>query len=149
MAQFSNAKIGDKVWSTQHGWGKVHSLYINQISPCCKKLISGATFPLSVVFKNGYSASFTLNGELEEYYINPTLFWDEIRIVAPKKPDYCKCGKKLENGWYPQCYDCVRSEKPKEECEACHHIKEHCYGEATVFLLNQHHDPDCPKGKDK
>jgi hypothetical protein len=72
---FSNAKVGDKVWSVSYGWGEIH--YIEK---------EGGVYPLSVEFVKDY-VTYTLSGK-EQDYENQTLFWNEFEIPesAYKKP---------------------------------------------------------------
>jgi len=72
---FENAKIADKVWSIEFGWGKI----IN--------IIKNSTYPLIVKFnKNSSIITFDLDGKYTKIAINPTLFWDEIKFEIPEKP---------------------------------------------------------------
>lgn len=71
---FETAKVGDKVWSIERGWGEILSL------------TEGVIYPLAVGFPNENPLSFTLGGKrlLTQKY--QTLFWDEVKIDAPAKP---------------------------------------------------------------
>lgn len=112
MAQFSDAKVGDRVWSIKDGWGKIY------------QIDHPIGFPIAVDFENESSRVFTTEGKETNDNLNPTLFWDEVKIVPP--------------------------ERPKERCEACE-IKERVEDrggllkEALFFLLNQHHT--CGQGE--
>lgn len=72
---FSNAKVGDKVWSVSYGWGEID--YIEK---------EGGVYPLSVEFVKDY-VTYTLSGK-EHDYENQSLFWNEFEIPesAYKKP---------------------------------------------------------------
>lgn len=70
---FKNAEVGDKVWSVGHGWGKI------------THIDNDDTYPLKVKF-DGDSATYTLEGKFYKDDLNPTLFWDEVKIVPPPKP---------------------------------------------------------------
>lgn len=72
---FSNAKVGDKVWSVSYGWGEID--YIDK---------EGGTCPLSVEFDRE-DITYTLSGK-EQDYENQSLFWNEFEIPesAYKKP---------------------------------------------------------------
>jgi len=108
-AMFDDAKAGDRVWDFALGHGTIESI---------KK---DTRYPIEVAFEehNGFE-SFTLHGERTPL-CNPTLFWDEVKIVPP--------------------------ERPKEKCEACYRIKITKEGEVyngyqnDLFLLShpQHH----------
>lgn len=74
---FETARIGDRVWSVEYGWGVIDS-------------ISQSVYPLRVRFI-GYSNAdmyiyFDLKGLRPNGGKNQTLFWDEVKIDAPKKP---------------------------------------------------------------
>ena len=72
---FENAKIGDKVWEIELGWGEIVNI------------IKSSTYPLMVKFNiNGSIMTFDLSGKYTKIAINPTLFWDEINVEIPKKP---------------------------------------------------------------
>ena len=77
---FESAKAGDKVWSMQHGWGVVTYVWN------CEAY----AFPIDVYFQDGSSDSFTCGGK--EYTENKyqSLFWDEVKIIAPKQPQHMK-----------------------------------------------------------
>lgn len=74
---FKNAKVGNRVWSLTNGWGTVISAYD-----------SSSCFPIHVQFDgdDGDSDSYMACGKLYEDDLNPTLFWDEIKLDIPKKP---------------------------------------------------------------
>lgn len=70
---FRNAKVGDRVWHIRKGWAVI--AYIDKSS----------TFSINVRFKDGMSTSFTIDGKEYSSDINPTLFWDEIKVNTPEK----------------------------------------------------------------
>ena len=72
---FSDAKVGDRVWSLTEGWGVI----INRYAP-------HAQYPLVVKFGGEHLRRYTLWGLLNFNDRNPTLFWDEVVIEAPTKP---------------------------------------------------------------
>jgi hypothetical protein len=83
---FSNAKVGDRVWSFIHGWGVII------------KVGRSSDFPIYAEFStandDGYeSYSYEGRSLLSDYH--PTLFWDEINFTIPSKP---KAKWKLING---------------------------------------------------
>lgn len=72
---FSNAKVGDRVWSYHHNWGTI------------TKIERFDNYPLFVKFDNKeYVESFNLNGMGNVLDKKPTLFWDELKFEIPKKP---------------------------------------------------------------
>ena len=72
---FSDAKVGDRVWSLTQGWGVItaHRTPLYQ-------------YPLTVEFENGEDERYTLWGLCDINNLNPTLFWDKIKIEIPEKP---------------------------------------------------------------
>lgn len=75
MDKFSNAKVGDKVFSLKFGWGKIiNTSYSND-------------FPLNVSFATKGYSSYTLDGKswMQDEY--PSLFWNRpvIDDPAPKR----------------------------------------------------------------
>ena len=126
MAQFDDAKAGDRVWSSGWGWGN-----ICKISP-------DSTYPLIVQFSRS-RFTFTIEGRISVEHINPTLFWDEVKIVPPERPKETITVLK-------QCLTCGHHEEvdlKKEKCEACERINDYartpdCNGQ-IFWLLGQHH----------
>ncbi|MCI4409003.1 MAG: hypothetical protein JHC26_07915 [Thermofilum sp.] len=73
MTTFENAKIGDRVFSHTFGWGVIDE--INEDS----------SYPIMVSFDTDYD-SFTMEGVYRKGTPIQCLFWDEVKIEAPKKP---------------------------------------------------------------
>lgn len=71
---FETARVGDKVWSIERGWGEILSL------------TEGVIYPVEVGFPNEFPLSYTLGGKLLITHEHRTLFWSEIVIDAPAKP---------------------------------------------------------------
>lgn len=76
MAKFSNAKVGDRVWSVICGEGVIVAINTN------------SQYPITVNFKNNPNKCFDKEGR---NYIkhNPELFWNEFHIPTDeedKKP---------------------------------------------------------------
>ena len=69
---FKDAKVGDRVWSVEEGFGTVEA-------------ITGGDYPLIVQFKF-QRIGFTIDGKRWRLSQNPTLFWDKIKFEVPKKP---------------------------------------------------------------
>ena len=72
---FTDAKVGDRVWSLTEGWGVVKARYAPH-----------TTYPLNVEFENGSNRSYTLWGLLLFTDLNPTLYWNEVKFEIPEKP---------------------------------------------------------------
>jgi hypothetical protein len=83
---FSSAKVGDRVWDVHKGWGTI-------------TCIDNSLYPIYVNFDdtafNGSTHRYTDKGYYREGYINPSLFWDEVKLTTPSKP---KAKYKLVNG---------------------------------------------------
>ena len=71
---FETAKVGDRVWSIEFGWGEILSLGESE------------TYPVKVFWKNQAWESYTLEGKQLARHVCRTLFWDEVKIDAPHKP---------------------------------------------------------------
>lgn len=77
MAKFDNAKVGEQVWSTVFGYGKIHEI-----------LSKDKTYPIGVDFGNTkiYFTTDGYNCTMDKY---PSLFWNEFHIPTneeDKKP---------------------------------------------------------------
>ena len=73
-----DAKIGDELYSPEHGWGVV-------IEKSKGTYALKGTHALLVKFKN-YKKHFLSNGKSSTKSTYPTLFWDEIKFEIPEKP---------------------------------------------------------------
>jgi len=69
---FKNAKIGDRLYSVEDGWGILEA-------------ITDSDYPLIVQFKF-QRVGFTIDGKRWKLSKNPTLFWDKIEFEIPKRP---------------------------------------------------------------
>lgn len=67
------AKKGDRVWSISYGWGTILDIEHRNEKPVLVK------------FNCGKYKEYTLDGKEEIYSINPTIFWNEIKIEIPNK----------------------------------------------------------------
>ena len=68
---FENAKVKDRVWSVEFGWGTVDSVHPY----------------IEVIFQNNQMYRFNSDGSrFFTLKVNQTLFWDEIKIVPPERP---------------------------------------------------------------
>lgn len=77
MAKFSGVKVGEQVWSTVFGYGKIHEI-----------LSKDKTYPIGVDFGNTkiYFTTDGYNCTMDKY---PSLFWNEFHIPTneeDKKP---------------------------------------------------------------
>ena len=72
-AMFEHAEVGDKVWDIRQGWGVV------------SKITPSHTYPIDVEFEYE-DDTYTWDGYFTLDNVNPSLFWDEIKIEAPPKP---------------------------------------------------------------
>jgi len=69
---FENARVGDRVWSVEYGWGTVES-------------VSKGVYPVVVSFDCGIDVTYTFSGMPRSSGLQ-TLFWDEVKIEAPPRP---------------------------------------------------------------
>ena len=72
---FSDAKVGDRVWSLTEGWGVV-----------IERRGQRFHYPLNVKFEGGSCRLYTLRGRLHIEDHSPSLFWDEVKFEIPEKP---------------------------------------------------------------
>lgn len=71
-ATFTDAKVGDRVWSLTEGWGAIS-----------KRFPPYTHYRLEVEFENSGHRTYTLCGRYHTSDLNPTLFWDEVQFDAP------------------------------------------------------------------
>ena len=71
---FETARIGDKVWCMRSGWGEIRDTHWTN------------RYPIYVYFPNDEFKLYTADGFYDDDDISQTLFWDEVKIVAPQKP---------------------------------------------------------------
>ena len=70
ITTFEDAKVGDRVFHYKYGWKTIS--HIKEES----------SYPIIV----DYDFSYTYNGFAEKTDLNPSIFWDEVKIVPPSKP---------------------------------------------------------------
>jgi hypothetical protein len=69
---FENAQVEDRVWSIRHGWGVITHI---------------STYKICVKFESlNWDCIFTICGKNDDKDLNPTLFWNEVKIDIPQKP---------------------------------------------------------------
>ena len=71
---FKNAKVGDRAWFFEYGWGTIVNMFY------------GNEYP--IVFKSDTNrfCNFMIDGKRVVNDINSSLFWDEIKFEIPEKP---------------------------------------------------------------
>ena len=72
---FSNARVGDRVYSFQFGWCRISHVGENSLIPLRITSEEDAT-----------TAWITLDGKMYPSYKDPTVFWDKPQFELPKKP---------------------------------------------------------------
>jgi hypothetical protein len=75
---FENAEVGDRVWDIRKGWG---TIFCNHID---------GPYPIEVNFDAEANETFTFEGKSYQLDLNSTLFWDELKFVAPEQPSRTK-----------------------------------------------------------
>lgn len=72
---FENAKVGDRVYYIERGWGTIIEVYCGELK--FKPDLDG----ISHTFKKDgkYAGSASIKGQ-------QVLFWDEVKIDAPERP---------------------------------------------------------------
>lgn len=75
MEKFSNAKVGEGVWSSIHGWGNIIG-----VAPV------STSRDIAVAFDDGdYIETFYYDGRLSKDDKYPTLFWNEIKLPTDEE----------------------------------------------------------------
>jgi hypothetical protein len=78
LCAFTFARIGDRVFNKDHGWGTISVFFYN---PPCNLIVN---------FDDGNSETFTLGGAIcKEKYTSEDgqiLFWDEECTIKPMMP---------------------------------------------------------------
>lgn len=71
---FKNAKVGDRAWFFEYGWGTIVNMFY------------GNEYP--IVFKSDTNrfCNFMIDGKRVVNDINPSLFWDEVKYKIPERP---------------------------------------------------------------
>ena len=70
MTTFETAQVGDRVFHYKYGWSTITNI---------KK---ESDYPIII----DYDFSFTYEGFADKSDSNPSIFWDEVKIVPPSKP---------------------------------------------------------------
>ena len=70
MTTFEDAKVGDRVFHYKYGWKTISHIK------------EDSSYPIII----DYDFSYTYNGFAEKTDSNPSIFWDEVKIVPPSKP---------------------------------------------------------------
>lgn len=74
---FSAVKVNDRVFHVRYGW------YVVSATP----KTNNSYFEITVTDNLGnFTIKFTRTGRMDESDLNPSVFWDEIKIVPPSKP---------------------------------------------------------------
>jgi len=73
MRTFDRAKVGNRVWNLQRGWGTIIEIEDRRIG---------------VNLDNDYLEieHFLFDGRIKSTDLNPSWFWNEIPIAIPEKP---------------------------------------------------------------
>ena len=71
---FKNAKVGDRAWFFEYGWGTITHVF------------KDSEYPINFESDTKRICNFTIDGKRAVNDINPTLFWDEIKFEIPEKP---------------------------------------------------------------
>ena len=123
-AMFKDAKVGDKVWSVQEGWGEISQVDL------------GCEWPVMVEFQKGRQRTYAFDGREYPDHQHPTLFWDEVKIDPPPRPK--RKVKRVLEGWvniypaegweglhvsnsYPSRAIAAKAQGP--DCVGQHHIR--------------------------
>lgn len=84
---FENARVGDRLWSSEYGWGKVIEIldisHLKVYFDECTSLNQDSAFYSVLGIRNAGNYR--------------TLFWDEVKFEAPPRPK--RMVKKVVEGW--------------------------------------------------
>lgn len=83
MAKFDNAKVGDNVWSSKKGWGKITKIDKSKVYDLLE-----VTFLISSN-EDIEKITYTFDGRESLLDLYPTLFWNEVELPTDeedKKP---------------------------------------------------------------
>ena len=71
---FQDAKVGDRAWFFEYGWGTITHIFYEKEYP--------------IIFKSDTNriCNFRFDGKRTIDDISPSLFWDEIKFEIPEKP---------------------------------------------------------------
>lgn len=79
MAKFDNAKIGDNVWSSKKGWGKITKIDNSKVYDLLE-----VTFLISSNY-DIEKITYTFDGRESLLDLYPTLFWNEVKLPTEKE----------------------------------------------------------------
>lgn len=82
MNDFRNAKTGDRIWHITKGWGNITMPLDNNFFP--DKIYTSFTGNNGNTFYS--NLAFFADGRVNKEDLNPSIFWNEIKIVPPDKP---------------------------------------------------------------
>ena len=71
---FKNAKVGDRAWFFEYGWGTITHVF------------KDSEYPINFESDTKRICNFMIDGKRAVNDINPTLFWDEIKFEIPERP---------------------------------------------------------------
>ena len=82
MSKFENAEVGNRVWSSKHGWGRITKIDKSKVF---NLLVASFLLPDNTPIE----ITYTFDGRESLFDLHPTLFWNEIKLPAEeedKKP---------------------------------------------------------------
>jgi hypothetical protein len=83
---FRDAKVGDRVWTVEWGWGTIIETHYAK------------NYPVKVKFdRTSNDGSFTSDGRWRDDAVAPSLFWNEVKIIPPPRPK--RKVKRVVEGW--------------------------------------------------
>ena len=85
---FSNVKVNDMAFHVRYGWNIVSA------TPKTNNSYFEITFTDNL---GSFTIKFTRTGRMDESDLNPCVFWNEVKIVAPPKPK--RKVEKVIEGW--------------------------------------------------
>lgn len=85
---FKRAKVGDRVYCLNHGYGRIRSVDAEE------------DYPIHVTFDTGKTDCYTETGGVYTHSLQPSLYWDKPFLCTPKPPKrkYWIAGYYVRNG---------------------------------------------------
>lgn len=78
MNKFKNAEVGNRVWSSKHGWGRITKIDKSKVF---NFIVASFLLPDNTPIE----ITYTFDGRESLFDLHPTLFWNEFNIPNEKE----------------------------------------------------------------
>lgn len=142
MAKFDNAKVGDNVWSSKKGWGKITKIDKSKVMDLLE-----VTFLISSNY-DIEKITYTFDGRESLLDLYPTLFWNEVKLPTDeedKKPfdlvnflrESLKVKKfiKNEDNYYLIYHH--KTERLEQQCNAYAELDGVCFNFISIAVMEK------------